>query len=146
MLKQMRWVTATLLCGLTSVSWADAARLEALNQLLHSAPPQYVMDDQPYEIDPKFLQEQYQVTWASLPQFNFTSKELKQYRQPLQVELTVVASTGMIVSSKILKSSGSKLIDQRVLLAVQAARLERIALVDQNLTYKLVQDFKLNPS
>ena len=138
------WAVA-LMCS-SPMSWSNTDPYFALNQLLHTPVAAYHIDDTPYHIDPKFLKDDYVVTWSSLPQFNFSSQELTQYKKPLQVELTVIASSGLIVDAKIVKSSGSKLIDQRVLEAVKIARLERIPLVDQNLTYRLVQDFKLtNP-
>ncbi|MTD11781.1 hypothetical protein GIX10_10150 [Acinetobacter sp. YIM 103518] len=57
--------------------------------------------------------------------------------------MTVIASTGYIADAVVLKSSGSQVIDIKVLDAVKLARLSKIPHVDKTVTYQLIHDFEI---
>ena len=56
----------------------------------------------------------------------------------------MIASSGMMAKVEILKSTGSKLLDAKVIDAVMQAKLESIVLVDRNITYSLIHVLKIN--
>ena len=58
--------------------------------------------------------------------------------------MTVIASSGIIAKVEILKSTGSKLLDAKVIDALMQAKLESIAMVDRNITYNLIHELEIN--
>lgn len=97
-----------------------------------------------YKIDPKLLNKNYQVNWLIPPKFSFTATGLKAAKSPVKVKMTVIESSGMIAKVEILKSTGSKLLDAQVIDAGMQAKLESIALVNQNITYSLIHVLEIN--
>lgn len=97
-----------------------------------------------YKIDPKLLNKNYQVNWLIPPKFNFAATELKAAKSPVKVKMTVIASSGIIAKVEILKSTGLKVLDAKVIDAVMQAKLESIVLVDRNITYSLIHVLEIN--
>ena len=97
-----------------------------------------------YKIDPKLLNKSYEVNWSISPKFNFTATELKSAQSPVKVKMTVIASSGIIAKVEILKSTGSKLLDAKVIDALMQAKLESIPMVDRNITYTLIHELEIN--
>jgi hypothetical protein len=150
MKKQLRFLSVLGLCMLSQLSYANTA--ESINQpsklreLLETPLPTYEYKKEDYQIDKKLYKQDYDVGWRSRPQFNITSQEFKQYKSPVKVKMTVVASTGYIADSQIIKSSGSTQIDKKVKEALTLARLDVIPFVDKSVTYELIHEFDLrNP-
>lgn len=142
--KTLAQCTVLALClGGYSSSFAAPQSYDALLNTLTKPPVIYVGKDEDYKIDPRLLKNEYVVDWAIRPQFNLNPDELETYKRPLSVELTVIASSGNIVKSSVVKSSGSKNIDAKVVQALKSARLEAIPFVDPNVTYVLVQNFTM---
>ena len=129
--------------GVQGLTHATPQPYDALLTLLKKPPATYVMRDEDYKLDPKLLKDEYLVDWAIRPQFDFSPQELKNYKQTLSVEMTVIAASGTIVQSQVVKSSGSKKIDEKVVKSLRYARLESIPFMDPNVTYKLTQNFTM---
>ncbi|NNH39466.1 hypothetical protein HLH17_01195 [Acinetobacter sp. ANC 5380] len=58
--------------------------------------------------------------------------------------MTVIASSGIIAKVEILKSTGSKLLDAKVIGAGMQAKLESIPMVDRNITYSFIHVLEIN--
>ncbi|OTG77563.1 hypothetical protein B9T23_06825 [Acinetobacter terrae] len=97
-----------------------------------------------YKIDAKLLNKNYQVNWLIPPKFNFTATELKAAQSPVKVKMTMIESSGMIAKVERLKSTGSKLLDAKVIGAGMQAKLESIPMVDPNITYSLIHELQIN--
>lgn len=118
-------------------------KYEQLLKALETPQVQYEIPQNDYKIDPKLYKNEYEVDWASHPQFKITAQEFKAYKSSIKVKMTVIASTGYIADAVVLKSSGSKVIDEKVLDAVKLARLSKIPHVDKTVTYNLIHDFEI---
>lgn len=128
---------------LTSNLHADA-QTEALIKRLQMTTPQYQVDQTPYH--PKSIQKQYSVTWKRPPIYHISAQEALLLKPDVEIEMTISAGTGEVIQAKVRQSSGSKAIDQRILDALNHAKLESIPGVDKNLTYGLVHRFQIkNP-
>ena len=119
------------------------ARYDELLKVLKTPQEEYKVQKQEYKIDSKLYKNEYEVDWTSRPQFNITAQEFKQYKSAIQVKMMVIAGTGYIADAVVLKSSGSKAIDKKVIEAVKLARLSKIPYVDQAVTYQLIHDFDI---
>lgn len=97
-----------------------------------------------YKIDPKLLNKNYQLNCLTPAKFNFTATELKAAKSPVKVKMTMIVSSGIIAKVERLKSTGSKLLDAQVIDAGMQAKLESIALVNQNITYSLIHVLEIN--
>ena len=132
--------------GLGHQAFANDVQHEQYQQLLKTLEqPQsvYVPPVVEEKVDSSLYKNEYEVDWRSRPQFNITAQEYKSYKTPVKVKMTVIASTGYIGNAEVVKSSGSKKIDQKVVDAVKLARLDKIAHVDKNVTYTLIHDFDI---
>ena len=118
-------------------------KYEQLLKVLETPQAQYKVPKDDYKIDPKLYKNEYEVDWALNPQFKITAQEFKAYKSAIKVKMTVIASTGYIADAVVLKSSGSKAIDKKVLDAVKLARLSKIPHVDKTVTYHLIHDFEI---
>ena len=118
-------------------------KYEQLLKALETPQAQYEVPKDDYKIDPKLYKNEYEVDWASHPQFKITAQEFKAYKSSIKVKMTVIASTGYIADAVVLKSSGSQVIDKKVLDAVKLARLSKIPHVDKTVTYHLIHDFEI---
>lgn len=123
-----------------SCSFADDAT-EDLLQTLHTPQPIYEMRDEDYRLDPKMLKSSHAVGWVRSPLVDISKREYQGYKSPVEVAMTVIAATGRIADVKILKSSGSKAVDQKVRLALLDALLEKIPYADANAHYVLDHRF-----
>ena len=113
-----------------------------LNTLIQPQ-PEYVMHDEDYYIDPKILKSSHVVGWVVAPQVDISRQEYRGYKRPVEVAMTIIAATGKIAESKMIRSSGAKKVDQKVLQALSQALLERIPYADANATYVLTQKFDI---
>lgn len=123
--------------------FANTAPEDALLNTLKMQQPTYVMRDEDYQLDPRLIQKERKIDWLVQPEVDVNAAEFKHYKNAIQVEMTVIAQTGHIAAVKILKSTGSKAIDDKVLAALQKARFDSIRFVDANLTYTLVHRFEI---
>ena len=121
----------------------DKDQYSKLLKILETPQPKYEIQDRDYKIDTKLYKNEYEVDWASRPQFNVSAQEFKYYKNAIQVKMSVIASTGYIGDAVVVKSSGSKIIDQKVLDAVKLARLDKIPYVDKAVTYNLIHDLEI---
>lgn len=119
-------------------------KIDALLQSLTTPQKKYVPPALNYNIDPKLLNKNYQVNWLIPPKFNFTATELKAAKSPVKVKMTVIVSSGIIAKVERLKSTGSKVLDAKVIDAVMQAKLESIPIVDPNITYILIHELEIN--
>lgn len=119
-------------------------KIDALLQSLTTPQKNYLPPVLDYKIDPKLLNKNYQLNCLTPAKFNFTATELKAAKSPVKVKMTVIASSGTMAKVEILKSTGSKLLDAKVIDGVMQAKLESIALVDQNITYSLIHELEIN--
>lgn len=117
---------------------------DELLTLLKTPVAEYKLDTAPYVIDPKIAKRQYEVTWRIAPYFKVNAEDYRAYRQPIKVEMTVEAGSGVILQSKTLRSSGSVRVDQKVHDALQNAVLQSLPLVEKTMRYTLVHEFNLN--
>lgn len=121
------------------------ARINALLQLLKTPIEEYQPTRVDDVIDPHVKPKMYEVSWVNAPQYVLSAYEMKTYKQPVKLQLTVIAATGYIGSSKLIASSGSKSFDQKVQKSLLVARLEPIPMVDKNLSYTVEHEFTLHP-
>lgn len=121
------------------------ARVNALLQLLKTPIEEYQPTRVADVIDPHVKPKMYEVSWVNAPQYVLSASEMKTYKQPVKLQLTVIAATGYIGSSKLIASSGSKNFDQKVQKSLLVARLEPIPMVDKNLSYTVQYEFALHP-
>ena len=121
------------------------ARVNALLQLLKTPIEEYQPTRVADVIDPHVKPKMYEVSWVNAPQYVLSTSEIKTYKQPVKLQLTVIAATGYIGSSKLIASSGSKNFDQKVQKSLLVARLEPIPMVDKNLSYTVEYEFTLHP-
>ncbi|NNH87546.1 energy transducer TonB [Acinetobacter terrae] len=119
-------------------------KIDALLQSLTTPQKNYLPPALDYKIDAKLLNKNYQVNWLIPPKFNFTATELKAAQSPVKVKMTVIVSSGIIAKVERLKSTGSKLLDAKVIDAVMQAKLESIPMVDRNITYSLIHALEIN--
>lgn len=125
----------------TRCSFADT-QVDELLALLKMPVAEYKADDRPYRIGIVIKKNQYEVSWQIQPIYKITNLEEKQYRQPLGLEeMTVSAGSGLILQTRRIKSSGSSQFDQKVQDALTQAKLDKIPMVDQNMSYRLVHSF-----
>ena len=123
-------------------SVADVATNDLL-QTLHTPQPTYEIRDEDYRLDPKMLKSSHAVGWLRSPMVDISKREYQGYKSPVEVAMTVIAATGRIAEVKILKSSGSKAVDQKVRLALLDALLEKIPYADANAHYVLEHRFAI---
>ncbi|WP_180153242.1 MULTISPECIES: energy transducer TonB [unclassified Acinetobacter] len=121
------------------------ARVNALLQLLKTPIEEYQPTRVADVIDPHVKPKMYEVSWVNAPQYVLSASEMKTYKQPVKLQLTVIAATGYIGGSKLIASSGSKNFDQKVQKSLLVARLEPIPMVDKNLSYTVEYEFTLHP-
>ncbi len=121
------------------------ARINALLQLLKTPIEEYQPTRVADVIDPHVKPKMYEVSWVNAPQYVLSASEIKTYKQPVKLQLTVIAATGYIGSSKLIASSGSKNFDQKVQKSLLVARLEPIPMVDKNLSYTVEHEFTVHP-
>lgn len=121
------------------------ARVNALLQLLKTPIEEYQPTRVADVIDPHVKPKMYEVSWVNAPQYVLSASEMKTYKQPVKLQLTVIAATGYIGGSKLIASSGSKNFDQKVQNSLLVARLEPIPMVDKNLSYTVQYEFALHP-
>ncbi|WP_180034639.1 MULTISPECIES: energy transducer TonB [unclassified Acinetobacter] len=121
------------------------ARVNALLQLLKTPIEEYQPTRVADVIDPHVKPKMYEVSWVNAPQYVLSASEMKTYKQPVKLQLTVIAATGYIGGSKLIASSGSKNFDQKVQKSLLVARLEPIPMVDKNLSYTVEHEFSLHP-
>lgn len=133
-------------------SWAETnldrttdTRVDELLQLLKTPVAEYEPTRVADVVDPKIKKKEYVVSWVNAPLYTASLLETKNYKHPVKLELTVIASTGYIGSSKIIASSGSKSFDLKVQKSLLVARLEPIPLVDKNLSYTVEHEFSMTP-
>ena len=133
-------------------SWAETnldrttdTRVDELLQLLKTPVAEYEPTRVADVVDPKLKKKEYVVSWVNAPLYTASLLETKNYKHPVKLELTVIASTGYIGSSKIIASSGSKSFDLKVQKSLLVARLEPIPLVDKNLSYTVEHEFSITP-
>ena len=128
-----------------STIFANDQKIDALLQSLTTPQKKYVPPVLDYKIHPKLLNKNYPVNWLIPPKFNFTAIELKAAKSQLKVKMNVIAtSSGIIAKVEILKSTGSKGLDAKVIDAVMRAKLESIPMVDRNITYSLIHELEIN--
>ena len=58
--------------------------------------------------------------------------------------ITVITKIRIIAKVEILKSTGSKVLDAKVMDALMQAKLESIPMVDRNITYSLIHELEIN--
>ena len=121
------------------------ARVNALLQILKTPIEEYQPTRVADVIDPHVKPKMYEVSWVNAPQYVLSASEMKTYKQPVKLQLTVIAATGYIGGSKLIASSGSKNFDQKVQKSLLVARLEPIPMVDKNLSYTVEYEFALHP-
>lgn len=133
-------------------SWAETnldrttdTRVDELLQLLKTPVAEYEPTSVADVVDPKIKKKEYVVSWVNAPLYTASLLETKNYKHPVKLELTVIASTGYIGSSKIIASSGSKSFDLKVQKSLLVARLEPIPMVDKNLSYTVEHEFSMTP-
>ena len=133
-------------------SWAETnldrtsdTRVDELLQLLKTPVAEYEPTRVADVVDHKLKKKEYVVSWINAPLYKASLLETKNYKHPVKIELTVIASTGYIGSSQIIASSGSKSFDLKVQKSLLVARLEPIPMVDKNLSYTVEHEFSMNP-
>ena len=133
-------------------SWAETnldrttdTRVDELLQLLKTPVAEYEPTRVADVVDPKIKKKEYVVSWVNAPLYTASLLETKNYKHPVKLELTVIASTGYIGSSKTIASSGSKSFDLKVQKSLLVARLEPIPMVDKNLSYTVEHEFSVTP-
>lgn len=133
-------------------SWAETnldrttdTRVDELLQLLKTPVAEYEPTHVADVVDPKLRKKEYVVSWVNVPLYTASLLETKNYKHPVKLELTVIASTGYIGSSQIIESSGSKSFDLKVQKSLLVARLEPIPMVDKNLIYTVEHEFSMTP-
>lgn len=132
-----------ILCGLgLSSSWANDAETMALISLLTTPQPEYKISDQ-VDFDARLYPKNYQIGWINSPEVDVSLRDYQGYQHPILVKMTVIAAQGKIVNIQILKSTGSKAADQKIIQALQSAKLEPIRYADANLTYVLEHEFEI---
>lgn len=131
-----------LCCVFIQHSYAADATGNLL-QTLHMPQPVYEMRDEDYRLDSKMLKSSHAVGWVRVPLVDVSAQEYRGYKQPIEVAMTVIAATGRIAEVKILKTSGSKPVDEKVKLALLDASLEKIPYADANANYVLEHRFSI---
>ncbi|WP_297428951.1 energy transducer TonB [uncultured Acinetobacter sp.] len=145
-------LSAMLLAGLSTFSLANVEELElALEQdlkaLLTSKQKPYVPKVDPAlekQLKAQQNKKDYQVAWISRPKIEFSDADYQGYKNPVRLKLTVLANDGRIVKAEVLKSSGSKALDTKVVQALASAQLEAIAMMDRNVIYSFVHEFSIH--
>ena len=150
---QQVFAVASLVC-MSTMSFASPENLnealeEELKSLLITQQTPYVPKADPI-LEKKLKAQQnnknYQVGWVSRPKIEFMDSDYQAYKNPLRLKLTVLADDGRIVKTEILKSSGSKTLDAKVIQALASAQLEPIPMMDRNVIYSFVHEFSINNS
>lgn len=147
-------LTGALLGCMTTMSFAypenlDAALEQELKALLTTQQDPYILKADP-DLEKKLKAQQnnknYQVGWVSRPKIEFTDSDYKGYKNPIRLKLVVLANDGRIVKAEVVKSSGSKALDAKVIQALASAQLESIPMMDRNVIYSFVHEFSINNS
>ena len=127
----------------------DTALEQELKALLITEQQPYVPKADP-ALDKKLKAQQnnknYQVGWISRPKIEFSDSDYKGYKNPVRLKMLVLADDGRIVKAEVLKSSGSKTLDAKVIQALSSAQLEAIPMMDRNVIYSFVHEFSINNS
>lgn len=153
--RRIKYHICIVLCVSTlciSAAWAETnldrtkdTRVSELLKLLKTPVAEYEPTRVADVVDPKLKRKEYVVSWVNAPLYKGSLIEKKDYKHPVKIELTVIASTGYIGSSKIIASSGSKSFDLKVQKSLLVARLEPIPMVDKNLSYTVEHEFSMTP-
>lgn len=127
----------------------DAALSAELNAVLMTEQQPYVLKADP-QLEKKLLAQKnnnnYQVGWIVPPKIEFKEGDYKDYKNPIRLKMTVLADDGRIIKTEVLKSSGSKMLDYKVIQALASAKLEGIPMMDRNVIYSFVHEFSINNS
>lgn len=147
-------LSAALLSCVTTMSLADPESLDtALEQelklLLTTQQQPYVPRADP-ALEKKLKAQQnnknYQVGWVNRPKIEFSDSDYKGYKNPIKLKLVVLADDGRIVKAEVLRSSGSKALDAKVVQALASAQLESIPMMDRNVIYSFEHEFSISNS
>jgi TonB family protein len=147
-------LAVALLSWVSTMSFAypedlDTALEQELKNLLTTEQQAYVPPADP-ELEKKLKAQQnnknYQVGWISRPKIEFNDSDYKGYKNPIRLKLVVLANDGRIVQAEVMKSSGSKALDAKVIQALASAQLEAIPMMDRNVIYSFVHEFSINNS
>lgn len=132
--------------SLANVDQLEQALEEELKALLTTKQKPYVPKADPV-LDKQLKAQQnkkdYQVGWVKRPKIDFNQQDYKTYKNPVRLKLTVMANDGRIIKAEVLKSSGSKTLDAKVIQALASAQLESIAMMERNVIYSFVHEFSI---
>lgn len=151
---RQQMLAGVVLSCITSMSFAysenlDSALEEELKSLLTTQQQPYVAKVDP-DLEKKLKAQQnnknYQVGWISRPKIEFSDSDYQGYKNPIRLKLVVLANDGRIVKADVVKSSGSKALDAKVIQALASAQLESIPTMDRNVIYSFVHEFSINNS
>jgi hypothetical protein len=149
-----QWVGLGLLCVSSPSIFANTPdltdALEAeLSVLLNAKQSAYIPQADP-KLEKQLAQQakksNYQVSWIKRPKIEFTDGDYKGYKNPVLMRMTVLADDGRIVKSEVVRSSGSKSIDQKLIQALASAQLEGIPNMERNVIYSFIHEFSINNS
>ena len=84
----------------------------------------------------------YKRGWEKAPVFNLGSHEFKAGKENIEVKITAFPD-GRIQNVELLESTGSSKTDQKVVSAIKKAKLKAMPYPDENLTYNIIQNVKL---
>ncbi len=132
-------------CGVTSFSFAEANQTADLLSTLKIQTPE-IKTELPAEQQKivKDYKNNYVVDWITKPKFDVNASDMKTYKNPVKIRMTILGSSGLIIKSEIVKSSGSKDVDAKVVQALASAKLQPIPYADQTVIYELVHDFAVD--
>jgi TonB family protein len=136
------WMMLIVVWGGMSPSWAVDPKTLSLLSLLTTPQPEYKISPK-VDFDPSMYSKNHHIGWVIRPEVDVSLHEYQGYKRPILVEMKVIAAQGKIVEIRILKSTGSKAVDQHILRALKAAKLEPIRYADANLTFLLQHQFEV---
>lgn len=153
MQKVRQWMGLGLLCAISQSGFTSSLDLDALeaelSTLLNTQQKIYVTKpDSKLEkqLSKQAQNMEYQVSWIKQPKIEFTEGDYKGYKNPVLLKMTVLADDGRIVKTEVVKSSGSKILDQKVIQALASAQLEAIPNMERNVIYSFMHEFSIKNS
>lgn len=131
--------------GVTHFSFAESNQTADLLNILKIQTPE-VKTERPVEQQKiiKDYKNEYVVDWVAKPKFDVNASDMKTYKNPVKIRMTILGSSGLVIKSEIVKSSGSKAVDAKVVQALASAKLQPIPYADQTVIYELVHDFAID--
>lgn len=149
MLYTMNFFAKTITVALC-LTWMNTVQAEEMDSITDLMQTLKTKTPEIKEVEPVKQQEiiknykkEYVLDWLVKPKIEVSDADMKTYKNPVKIKMTVLGSAGLVIKSDILKSSGSKSFDAKVVQALASAKIQPIQYADQTVIYELVHEFSV---